>query len=161
MDAVLLSPSCADPLYRRSVRVSMGEVFAVPYARLEPWPAALSGLATAGFTVLALTPAPDAVPIQALTAAQRERPALLLGAEGRACPPAVMRAASARVVIPMRRGVDSLNVAAAAAVAFWELRSGLSPNGRLRSSRAQWAARRWPRPTVKSDNSFGRPRRRP
>jgi tRNA G18 (ribose-2'-O)-methylase SpoU len=121
MDAVLLSPSCADPLYRRSVRVSMGEVFAVPYARLDPWPAALSILAEAGFTVLALTPAPDAVPIQALTEAQRERPALVLGAEGAGLSPAVMRAAGARVVIPMRRGVDSLNVAAAAAVAFWEL----------------------------------------
>jgi tRNA G18 (ribose-2'-O)-methylase SpoU len=126
MDAVLLSPSCADPLYRRSVRVSMGEVFAVPYARLEPWPAALSTLTHAGFTVLALTPAPDAVPIQALTAAQRERPALVLGAEGAGLSAAVMRAASARVVIPMRRGVDSLNVAAAAAVAFWELGRAVS-----------------------------------
>ncbi len=121
MDAVLLSPSCADPLYRRSVRVSMGEVFAVPYARLEPWPSAISTLTEAGFSLLALTPAPDAIPIQALTAAQRERPALVLGAEGTGLSSAVMRAASARVVIPMRRGVDSLNVAAAAAVAFWEL----------------------------------------
>jgi tRNA G18 (ribose-2'-O)-methylase SpoU len=119
MDAVLLSPSCADPLYRRSVRVSMGEVFAVPYARLAPWPDALSTLAD--FTVLALTPAPDAVPIQNLTPAQRRRPALLFGAEGTGLSAAAMRAANARVVIPMRRGVDSLNVAAAAAVAFWEL----------------------------------------
>jgi tRNA G18 (ribose-2'-O)-methylase SpoU len=119
MDAVLLSPSCADPLYRRSVRVSMGEVFAVPYARLEPWPAALSTLD--GFTLLALTPAPDALSIQDLTPAQRARPALLLGAEGTGLSEAAMRAADARVVIPMRRGVDSLNVAAAAAVAFWEL----------------------------------------
>jgi tRNA G18 (ribose-2'-O)-methylase SpoU len=122
MDAVLLSPSCADPLYRRSVRVSMGEVFAVPYARLEPWPDALVTLVVdAGFTLLALTPAPDAVPIQELTAEQRWRPALLLGAEGSGLSAAAMRAATARVVIPMRRGVDSLNVAAAAAVAFWEL----------------------------------------
>ena len=68
IDAVLLSPSCADPLYRRSVRVSMGEVFAVPYARLEPWPAALAQVREAGFTVLALTPAADAVPIQRLDA---------------------------------------------------------------------------------------------
>jgi tRNA G18 (ribose-2'-O)-methylase SpoU len=119
IDAVLLSPSCADPLYRRSVRVSMGEVFAVPYARLAPWPDALSTLSA--FTVLALTPAADAIPIQSLTAAQRERPALLLGAEGAGLSAAAMRAADARVVIPMRRGVDSLNVAAAAAVAFWEL----------------------------------------
>jgi tRNA G18 (ribose-2'-O)-methylase SpoU len=121
MDAVLLSPSCADPLYRRSVRVSMGEVFAVPYARLDPWPGGLAAVAGAGFTLLALTPAPDAVPIQALTDEQRARPALVLGAEGAGLSPAAIRAASARVVIPMRRGVDSLNVAAAAAVAFWEL----------------------------------------
>lgn len=121
VDAVLLSPSCADPLYRRSVRVSMGEVFAVPYATVEPWPEGLADIRAAGFTVLALTPAPDAVPIQALTADQRKRPALMLGAEGAGLTGAAMRAADARVVIPMRRGVDSLNVAAAAAVAFWEL----------------------------------------
>jgi tRNA G18 (ribose-2'-O)-methylase SpoU len=119
MDGVLLSPSCADPLYRRSVRVSMGEVFAVPYARLAPWPDALSTLDD--FTLLALTPELDAVPIQNLTPAQRRRPALLLGAEGTGLSAGAMRAAEVRVVIPMRRGVDSLNVAAAAAVAFWEL----------------------------------------
>jgi tRNA G18 (ribose-2'-O)-methylase SpoU len=121
MDAVLLSPTCADPLYRRSVRVSMGEVFAVPYARLEPWPASLDLLRAAGFTVLALTPAADAVPIQSLSAAQRARPALLLGAEGPGLTRAAQAAADARVVIPMRNGVDSLNVASASAVAFWEL----------------------------------------
>ncbi|MFC7549373.1 TrmH family RNA methyltransferase [Plantactinospora sp. GCM10030261] len=121
VDAVLLSPSCADPLYRRSVRVSMGEVFAVPYARLAPWPDGLDTLRAAGFTVLALTPAPDAVPIQRLGPEQRRRAALLLGAEGPGLSAAAQRASDARVVIPMRRGVDSLNVAAAAAVAFWEL----------------------------------------
>ncbi len=121
MDAVLLSPSCADPLYRRSVRVSMGEVFAVPYAKLEPWPSALSSVREAGFSVLALTPAVDAIPIQQLSDEQRRRPALMLGAEGSGISPPAMRHAQARVVIPMRRGVDSLNVAAAAAVAFWEL----------------------------------------
>jgi tRNA G18 (ribose-2'-O)-methylase SpoU len=120
MDGVLLSPSCADPLYRRSVRVSMGEVFAVPYARLEQWPAGLASVAEAGFSLLALTPAADALPIQQLSEAQRVRPALLLGAEGAGLSLAALRAAT-RVVIPMRRGVDSLNVAAAAAVAFWEL----------------------------------------
>ncbi|MER7007352.1 RNA methyltransferase [Dactylosporangium sp. NPDC000555] len=124
MDAVLLSPSCADPLYRRSVRVSMGEVFAVPYARLEPWPDALTHVRQAGFTVLALTPAADAVPIQRLTAAQRARPALLLGAEGSGLTAKALHASDARIVIPMRRGVDSLNVANAAAVAFWELTRG-------------------------------------
>ncbi|WP_436971077.1 TrmH family RNA methyltransferase [Micromonospora coxensis] len=121
IDAVLLSPSCADPLYRRSVRVSMGEVFAMPYATLERWPAGLDQVRQAGFTVLAMTPAPDAVPIQRLTPAQRERAALLLGAEGPGLTDAAQSASDVRVVIPMRRGVDSLNVAAAAAVAFWEL----------------------------------------
>lgn len=121
IDAVLLSPSCADPLYRRSVRVSMGEVFAVPYARLEPWPTALETVRRAGFTLLAMTPASDAVPIQRLTETQRERPALLLGAEGPGLTRQAIEASDVRVVIPMRAGVDSLNVAAAAAVACWEL----------------------------------------
>jgi tRNA G18 (ribose-2'-O)-methylase SpoU len=121
MDAVVLSPSCADPLYRRSVRVSMGEVFAIPYAKVDAWPGGLQAVRAAGYALLALTPAPDALPIQALSADQRARPALLLGAEGAGLSAAAMRAADARVVIPMHRGVDSLNVAAAAAVAFWEL----------------------------------------
>jgi tRNA G18 (ribose-2'-O)-methylase SpoU len=120
-DAVLLSPSCADPLYRRSVRVSMGEVFAVPYARLAPWPDELATVRAAGFSLLALTPAADALPIQRLPARLRHRPALLLGAEGAGLSRVAMEAADARVVIPMRAGVDSLNVAAAAAVACWEL----------------------------------------
>jgi tRNA G18 (ribose-2'-O)-methylase SpoU len=121
IDGVLLSPTCADPLYRRSVRVSMGEVFAVPYATLAPWPGALDAVRDAGFTLLALTPAVGAYPIQRLAEAARERPALLLGAEGAGLTEAAMAACDERVAIPMRRGVDSLNVAAAAAVAFWEL----------------------------------------
>lgn len=121
MDAVALSPSCADPLYRRSVRVSMGEVLAVPYARLEPWPAALQTVRDLGFSVLALTPAVDAIPLPELPAALRARPAVLLGAEGSGLSAAALRLADARVAIPMRREVDSLNVAAAAAVTFWEL----------------------------------------
>jgi tRNA G18 (ribose-2'-O)-methylase SpoU len=121
VDGVLLSPSCADPLYRRSVRVSMGEVFAIPYARLEPWPSGLAEVRAAGFTVLALTPAEDAVPLQELDEAARARPAMLLGAEGAGLSWAALTASDLRVAIPMRRGVDSLNVAAAAAVAFWEL----------------------------------------
>jgi len=121
MDAVLLSPTCADPLYRRSVRVSMGEVFAVPYARLEPWPQALDLVRTAGFSVLALTLTPGARPIHTLPEALRERPALLLGAEGTGLTAAAQARADASVVIPMSSGVDSLNVGAAAAIAFWEL----------------------------------------
>jgi tRNA G18 (ribose-2'-O)-methylase SpoU len=121
MDAVLLSPSCADPLYRRSVRVSMGEVFAVPYATLEPWPVALDVVRAAGFRVVAMTPAADAVPLQDLDASVRARPAVLLGAEGPGLSWQALAASDVRASIPMRRGVDSLNVAAAAAVAFWEL----------------------------------------
>lgn len=126
MDAVLLSPTCADPLYRRSVRVSMGEVFAVPYAKLDPWPDAIQHVRRAGYTVLALTPARDAVPIQRLSPAQRARPALLLGAEGPGLTEKAMDASDARVAIPMRRGVDSLNIGNAAAVAFWELSRDMS-----------------------------------
>ncbi|GGK24329.1 rRNA methyltransferase [Pilimelia terevasa] len=121
VDGVLLSPRCADPLYRRSVRVSMGEVFAVPYAVLDAWPGDLAAVRAAGFTLLAMTPAPDAVPIQRLAAADRARTALLIGAEGAGLSAAAMAAAHRRVVIPMRGGVDSLNAAAAAAVACWEL----------------------------------------
>jgi tRNA G18 (ribose-2'-O)-methylase SpoU len=121
MDGVLLSPSCADPLYRRSVRVSMGEVFAVPYATLAPWPDALARVREAGFSLLALTPAADAVPIHRVDPAWRDRPALLLGAEGSGLSPGAIEASEARVRIPMRHGVDSLNVATAAAVACWEL----------------------------------------
>jgi tRNA G18 (ribose-2'-O)-methylase SpoU len=121
MDAVLLSPTCADPLYRRSVRVSMGEVFAVPYASLEPWPAALDDVRAAGFRIVAMTPAADAVPLQDLDASLRARPAMLLGAEGAGLTAKALAKSDVRAAIPMRRGVDSLNVAAAAAVAFWEL----------------------------------------
>ncbi|WP_027347071.1 TrmH family RNA methyltransferase [Hamadaea tsunoensis] len=121
MDAVLLSPTCADPLYRRSVRVSMGEVFAIPYAFLADWPAGLDDVRKAGFTVLALTPSADAVPMNLLDAARRERPALLMGAEGPGLSRHALAASDIRVRIPMRRGVDSLNVAAATAVACWEL----------------------------------------
>jgi tRNA G18 (ribose-2'-O)-methylase SpoU len=99
----------------------MGEVFAVPYARLAPWPDALAQVRAAGFSLLALTPAADALPIQHLDAAHRRRAALMLGAEGPGLSPQAMALSDRRVVIPMRRGVDSLNVAAAAAVAFWEL----------------------------------------
>lgn len=130
-DGVLLSPSCADPLYRRSVRVSMGEVFAVPYARLEPWPAALDTVRAAGYSLLALTPAADAVDLRYLDAAHRRRPALLFGAEGAGLTAAALQGSDVRVRIPMYGGVDSLNVAASAAVACWEL--GRSAQLRARS----------------------------
>jgi tRNA G18 (ribose-2'-O)-methylase SpoU len=121
MDAVLLSPDCADPLYRRAVRVSMGEVFAIPYAKADDWPSALAEIRSAGFTLLAMTPAADAVPLGSLTPAQRTRPALLLGAEGPGLTRRALAASDVRVVIPMHHEVDSLNVATAAAIAFYEL----------------------------------------
>jgi tRNA G18 (ribose-2'-O)-methylase SpoU len=122
MDGVLLSPSCTDPLYRRAVRVSMGEVFAVPYARLEPWPAGLSTLRDAGFVLLALTPDESAVSIDQLDVAAMPRVALLLGAEGPGLSRSALSGADLRVRIPMARDVDSLNVGAAAAVACYAVR---------------------------------------
>jgi tRNA G18 (ribose-2'-O)-methylase SpoU len=120
VDAVLLDPRCADPLYRRSVRVSMGHVFGVGFAVLaEPWPAALDLLRTAGVRLLAMTPRPAA------TALARVRPpdrwALLLGAEGPGLSEAALAAADEWVRIPMAGGVDSLNVATAGAVALAQL----------------------------------------
>lgn len=120
MDAVLLTRSCADPLYRRSIRVSMGEVFAVPYAFLDDWPGALDDLRGRGFRVLALTPAADALPLSAVVLASGDRAALLLGAEGPGLTGEAM-ARSERVRIPMSAGVDSLNVAAAAAIGCWQV----------------------------------------
>ncbi len=117
VEAVLLSPSCADPLYRRAVRVSMGAVFAVPYARLEPWPDGLEALQHRGFRLLALTP-DGALEIDEVDdEVGDERLALLLGAEGPGLSAAALRRAEG-VRIPMSAGIDSLNVAAAAAVAF-------------------------------------------
>lgn len=124
MDAVLLSPDCVDPLYRRSVKVAMGTVFAVPYARLAPWPQALDDLGQAGFRRLALTPAADAIPLPDLRIGPDERVALLLGAEGDGLSRRALEAADAQVRIPMSGGVDSLNVAAATAVACYALTHG-------------------------------------
>lgn len=127
IDAVVLSPTCADPLYRRAVRVSMGEVFAIPYAKVEDWPKALSAVRDAGFTILAMTPAPDAVPLHRLSDADRERPALLFGAEGPGLSPHALQASDIRVAIPMHNNVDSLNVATCAAIAFWEISRTRNP----------------------------------
>lgn len=123
IDAVLLCPECSDPLYRRSVRVSMGHVLTVPFTRLAPWPDALSELRAAGFLLVALTPAADAEPITALGPHQEDRVALLLGAEGPGLRGEVLERADRRVRIPMAEHVDSLGVASAAAVAFHRLGS--------------------------------------
>jgi tRNA G18 (ribose-2'-O)-methylase SpoU len=120
VDAVVLSPRCADPLYRRSVRVSMGAVFAIPYARMDGWFDGLEDLRSAGFRLLALTPDERATPVS--TALRGERIALLLGTEGDGLSARWLHAADEAVRIPMNpaaraAGVDSLNVVAAAAIA--------------------------------------------
>ncbi|GHH48576.1 TrmH family RNA methyltransferase [Streptomyces candidus] len=124
MDAVLLSPDCADPLYRRSVKVSMGAVFSVPYARLAAWPTDLATVREAGFKVLALTPAGRARSIDEVAPHAMERVALMLGAEGDGLSARALRAADEWVRIPMAHGVDSLNVGAAAAVSFYAVTTG-------------------------------------
>ncbi|MCA1274602.1 TrmH family RNA methyltransferase [Streptomyces rubiginosohelvolus] len=124
MDAVLLSPDCADPLYRRSVKVSMGAVFSVPYARLEAWPKSLETVREAGFRLLALTPDAKATSIDEAAPHRLERVALMLGAEGDGLSTRALMAADEWVRIPMAHGVDSLNVGAAAAVAFYAVATG-------------------------------------
>jgi tRNA G18 (ribose-2'-O)-methylase SpoU len=121
MDGVVLSPSSADPLYRRSVRVSMGAVFGVPYARAPHWPAALADLRAHGFRVFALTPAPDAVALDEISHDAAAPLAVVLGTEGAGLSARAAVLADDLVRIPMMAGIDSLNVAAAAAVAFWAL----------------------------------------
>jgi tRNA G18 (ribose-2'-O)-methylase SpoU len=121
VDAVLLGDRCSDPLYRRAVRVSMGHVLRVPFTRIAPWPGRLRDLRRAGFTVLAMTPRPPAVPLRELDAGALPRVAVLLGAEGPGLTDEALEAADLRVRIPMPDGVDSLNVATAGALAFHHL----------------------------------------
>ncbi len=130
MDGVLLSPSCCDPLNRRTVRVSMGTVFQVPWARLgenvSRWPeAGLERLRNLGFRTAALALTDQAVSIEDPALMAEPKLAILLGTEGDGLMPATVDAADYVVQIPMAHGVDSLNVAAAAAVAFWQLRRRL------------------------------------
>lgn len=127
VDAFLLDPTCCDPLYRRSARVSMGEAFALPYARLDHLPDGLAPLRAAGVTVLALTPAPDADDIGELVLGPGERVALVLGAEGPGLTPATLAAADRRLRIPMAGRVDSINVGSAAAIAFYAVRQARRP----------------------------------
>jgi tRNA G18 (ribose-2'-O)-methylase SpoU len=120
VDAVLLSPRCADPLYRRSVKVAMGAVFSMPWTRLDDWYDALPALSERGFTTVAMTLAPDARPLDEAVAGL-DRVALVLGGEGHGLSPRWESSADRRAIIPMRAGIDSLNVAAATAVACYAL----------------------------------------
>lgn len=122
VDAILVTPRCADPLYRRSVRVSMGTVFQVPWTRIDPWPGGVEVLRDLGFTVAALALADDAITLDELATDPPERLALVLGTEGDGLSRRTVAAADVTVTIPMAEGVDSLNVAAAGAVAAWALR---------------------------------------
>jgi tRNA G18 (ribose-2'-O)-methylase SpoU len=116
IDALVLDPTCIDPYYRRTVRVSMGEILFLPVARATDWKAGLAAIRSAGFELWALTPRPDATDLWTLRVP--DRLALVLGAEGPGLSPAAIDAASREVRIPIAPDVDSLNVAAAAAVAF-------------------------------------------
>jgi tRNA G18 (ribose-2'-O)-methylase SpoU len=121
VDAVVFGSGCADPLYRRAVRVSMGHALLVPYAWATAWPDDLDMLRDNGFRLLALTPDPSALALpEAMTAVADERVAIMVGAEGPGLTERAMRASDMRVRIPMSRGTDSLNVATAAALAFYE-----------------------------------------
>ena len=121
VDAVVFGSGCADPLYRRAVRVSMGHALLVPWARTADWPADLVLLKDSGFRLLALTPHHEACPLpDAMAGVRDQRVALLVGAEGPGLTAAALRISDMRVRIPMSRGTDSLNVATAAALAFYE-----------------------------------------
>lgn len=124
MDALLLTSGCSDPLYRRSIRVSMGTVFQLPWTFLkEGWPEQeISSLRQQGFCTAAMALNEDSVSIDHPALAAKKKLALVLGTEGYGLSETTISACDYTVKIPMSHGVDSLNVAAASAVAFWELR---------------------------------------
>lgn len=126
MDAVLLTPACSNPLYRRSIRVSMGTVFQIPWTYLgrenpDDFTTDLSSLRALGFKTVAMALTEDSVSLNAPILCQEEKLAILLGSEGDGLAPSTITGCDYTVYIPMAHGVDSLNVAAASAVAFWEL----------------------------------------
>ena len=128
IDAILLTPTCCDPLYRRSARVSMGTVFQVPWTRIgetpADWPAAgLARLAALGFKTAAMALRNDSVSIDDPTLMAEEKLAIVLGTEGDGLAASTIASCDYCVKIPMAHGVDSLNVASASAVAFWQLRT--------------------------------------
>ncbi|GAA2548578.1 tRNA G18 (ribose-2'-O)-methylase SpoU [Neomicrococcus aestuarii] len=120
--AVLISPQCADPLYRRSIRVSMGTVFQIPWARVQEWPEGLEKLKEAGFFLAGMSLGEDSITLDQLIAKRSSKLALIFGTEGDGLTTETDRLLDARVTIPMMNGVDSLNVAASSAVAFYMTR---------------------------------------
>lgn len=121
IDAVLLTPKCVDPWYRRSARVSMGTVFDLPWVRLESWPQDIERLRAHGYRMLAMELTENAVPLNEIQLAAGEKAAMILGNEGRGVTDEALAAVDTTVIIPMHREVDSLNVGAASAIAFWHL----------------------------------------
>lgn len=122
-DGALLAPRCADPLYRRSIKVSMGAVFSLPWARLDNWSGAIGLLREAGFVTVALALRDDALPLDEVAARVRgQKVAILLGTEGDGLSARWVAEADVVAMIPMHAGIDSLNVAAAAAVTCYGLR---------------------------------------
>nr|WP_229777483.1 RNA methyltransferase [Glutamicibacter protophormiae] len=121
IDAVLLTPKCVDPWYRRSARVSMGTVFELPWVRLESWPRDIERIRAHGYRMLAMELTDDAVPLNEIQLAAGEKAAMILGNEGRGVTEQALAAVDTTVIIPMHREVDSLNVGAASAIAFWHL----------------------------------------
>ena len=120
-DAVLVTPRCSDPFYRRAIRVSMGTVLQVPWTRVGDWASARELLVASGFHIAALALTDDAVGLREFAASAPPRVALVLGAEGDGLTPEALAAADTVVRIPMAHGIDSLNVAATAAVVMWAL----------------------------------------
>ncbi|TFD15585.1 RNA methyltransferase [Cryobacterium sp. TMT1-21] len=120
-DAILVTPRCSDPFYRRAIRVSMGTVLQVPWTRVGYWPSTRALLTWHGFHVAALALSADAVSLRDFPGHEHDRLALLLGAEGEGLTPDALAASDSVVQIPMKHGIDSLNVAAASAVAMWAL----------------------------------------
>jgi tRNA G18 (ribose-2'-O)-methylase SpoU len=121
VDGVIFGTGCADPLYRRAVRVSMGHALLVPFAKAQRWPGDLNDLRDNGFRLLAMTPSPAAQTLaEVMDGLVDQKVAVLVGAEGPGLTETAMRASDTRVRIPMSRGTDSLNVATAAALAFYE-----------------------------------------
>ncbi|RWZ83819.1 TrmH family RNA methyltransferase [Glutamicibacter sp. HZAU] len=121
VDAVLLTPKCVDPWYRRSARVSMGTVFDLPWVRMQSWPGDLQTLKKHGYEMLAMELTDDAIPLNEVEIKAGQKAAMILGNEGRGVTDEALATVDRTVIIPMHRGVDSLNVGAASAIAFWHL----------------------------------------
>jgi tRNA G18 (ribose-2'-O)-methylase SpoU len=122
IDAVVLSPRCADPLYRRAIKVSMGATLQLPWTRLEPWPQGLQKLREAGYLIAGMALSDDAVALDELAGALDQNIAIMFGSEGHGLSRRALQLCDKVVKIPMSAGIDSLNVAAASAVAFYATR---------------------------------------